>query len=242
MSWPGWLLIAAALYVIVVLVRAAINFIRWAYDEYIVAPREWRRIEAKRRAPAEPAGAAAPACPGRTLRTRIARTKAKLDRRAGPPAAPRSSINVAAGAPTRTGLAEFVKRLLAKKTFDSWVTFALTERDPRKKADYCARALKLNPAYLPAWGMKGAALFDLHRYGEAIECLDRVLQAHPNAMVWHHKGLCCHHLKRYQEAIDCFNKAIATCPESDRELYEMALRDRKLAQEAVSGQGAARIE
>ena len=45
------------------------------------------------------------------------------------------------------------------KGYDYWVACALAEEDPGRKIRYLTKALTLNPDYLPAWGLKGNALF-----------------------------------------------------------------------------------
>ena len=73
-------------------------------------------------------------------------------------------------------LAEFAKGLFARKHYDYWVARALAEQNPRRKVEYLSKALALDPSYLPAWGLKATALFNLERYEEALACFDKVLQ------------------------------------------------------------------
>jgi len=114
--------------------------------------------------------------------------------------------------------------MILKKDFDYWVALALGEEDLARKVDCLSRALKLNPTYFPAWGMKGGALYDLQRYEEAMQCFDRLLDIHATASVWYKKGLCCYHLGRHEEAVRCFGEAMKACSSEDRQLSEDAAR------------------
>lgn len=88
-----------------------------------------------------------------------------------------------------------------------------------------------------AWGLKAITLLGLQRYEEAIPCFDKVLELRPNAAAWCWKGTCCHRLGRYQEAVGCFGKALATCAAKDRQLFDEASRQKKLAEEALRSRG-----
>jgi len=58
------------------------------------------------------------------------------------------------------------------------------------------------------WSNKGAALFKLSRYDEALQCLDKATQLKPdNAEYWNNKGLAFFNLSRYDEALQCLDKA-----------------------------------
>ena len=120
-----------------------------------------------------------------------------------------------------------LKGTVSHKGYDYWMHLALSEQEPEMKIEYLGKALKLNPTYAPAWGLKGNVLLGLGRYGEAKECFDRSAQVHPSALLSYRKGLCCFHLHDYREALDCFNKAIATCPKDDHQLFEDASRMRQ---------------
>jgi len=121
-----------------------------------------------------------------------------------------------------------VKLAVAVKGYDYWVACALAEEDPAMKVEFLSKALKVNPSYLPAWGLKGTALLGLERYGEALECFDKSLETHPSALAWHRKGVCCYHLGRREEARQCFDRALETCPAQDHELAEETARMKKL--------------
>jgi pentatricopeptide repeat protein len=126
---------------------------------------------------------------------------------------------------------------LFRRRYDYWVGAALAaEDDPRKQAKYLTRALAINPDYVPAWGLKAAALLALERYGEAMECFEIVLKIDPNPRAWYEKGLCCCHLGRFQEAVQCFDRALADGSETNGKLRDDALRQRKLAEAQVDRQ------
>jgi tetratricopeptide (TPR) repeat protein len=120
-----------------------------------------------------------------------------------------------------------------RKGYDYWVASALAEEDRQAKVRYLSKALQLNPAYHPAWGMKGNALFELGKYDDAIECFDKSLELHPSALVWYRKGLCCYHKGRREESLQCFGKALKECPAHDRPLVEDVTRMKRLVEEEL---------
>ena len=124
---------------------------------------------------------------------------------------------------------------LASKGYDSWVASALAEEDPITKIEYLSKALRLNPTYLPAWGLKANALFGLKRYEEAIACFEKSLEMHPTALAWYKKGICCHHLGRREETLRCFDMALKACPGEDRQLFEDAARMKKQVEDELRG-------
>ena len=101
------------------------------------------------------------------------------------------------------------------------------------KVRYLSKALRLNPAYHPAWGMKGNALFELGKYDEAMESFDKSLELHPSALVWYRKGLCFYHTRRRQESLRCFDKAMEECPAHDRPLSADLTHMRSLVEEEL---------
>jgi tetratricopeptide (TPR) repeat protein len=235
-GWIGWLVLLAILGLVIFVLRGIVQFASWLVEEFILEPRSARR----RKAPWRPPEA-------KDTHARAAHADAALSRSAG--ASPKSKAKPAhahadkpilhlpvkpAGPvhpPSRFG--RWVKRLhlaLSKKGFDHWVAAALSEDDPQMKLDYLSKALRLNPAYLPAWGMKGATLLAMGRFDEAIQCFDKSLELHPSALIWHKKGDCCYRLGKREEALDCFNKALQTCPEQDHELRDDIARMRKLVE------------
>jgi tetratricopeptide (TPR) repeat protein len=114
----------------------------------------------------------------------------------------------------------------------------MAEEDAEIKIEYLSKALKLNPGYLPVWGLKGTALSALGRYDEAIQCFDKSLQLHPSALIWHKKADCCYHLGKRQEALECFDKALQICPDQDHELRDDIARVRRLVEDELRGKTA----
>jgi len=226
MSWIGWLFLLAGLGLLVVVVRGVVQLVSWVVEEFFVEPRELARLK---RTPPE--------------RRREARPTAVSDKHKaqGDHGGERKeTVRLPIHQPSKTRRPsrlrkwmKSVKLALAVKGYDYWVACALTEEDPVLKVEYLSKALKLNPAYLPAWGLKGNTLFGLGRYGEAMECFDKSLEVHPSAFAWHKKGICCYHLGRHEEARRCFNKAIETCPSEDHSLAEEVARMKKLVDDEL---------
>ena len=57
------------------------------------------------------------------------------------------------------------------------------------------------------WNKKGAKLFAINKFKEAIECYNNALEINTSYIkAWYNKGLALESLKKYQEAIDAFKK------------------------------------
>ncbi len=226
MSWIGWLVLGALLAVVVAVLRGLVQLLSWFVEEFIPEPRDAGHLKAKGRPPkAEPNG--------------VARTHEAKHEHAH---ADRPTVHLPVGTvgrvrrPSRFGrLLKRLKIAVAKKSFDYWVATALSEDDPEMKIKCLSKALKLNPDYLPAWGMKGNALLGLGRYDEAIQCFDKSLELHPSAWMWHRKGDCCYHLGKPEEALQCFHKALETCPDQDRQLHDDVARTIRLVEHELPG-------
>lgn len=210
MSWLGWLIVAGLLfYLPILLVRAATEFWHWLNDNFFDSgPARSRRSVARAREKRAPEPEEHDVRGSRIPVGAVVASKIH-------PLAP---------------LANLARKLAGGKRYDYWVGCALEERDPAKKVKYCAKAVALNPTYVPAWGLQGATLLEMHRYEEAIESFDQVLRLAPSPLVWYRKGLCCHKLGRLEEAVQCFNKALDTCSSSDHALAEDAARQKSLVQ------------
>lgn len=217
MPWMEILLLAAVGYVVVLVVRGIIQFVSW-FMETFVEPRQLARP--KRKPQPQPA--------------RTDHTPVPVSHRADGGAQVRHKASTVLVAESRrTSLRGLLKKLLARKDFTYWVGSALGESDPDKKVKCCSRALRLNPAYEPAWGLKANTLLELKRYEEAVPCFDKVLEMRPSSVAWYRKGLCRYHLGQHEEAIACFDKALAACADKDRQLFDDASRHRELAQKAL---------
>jgi tetratricopeptide (TPR) repeat protein len=226
MSWMSWIVLGALLAVVVAVLRGLVQLVSWLVEEFIPEPRDAGHPKAKER-PAK-------AGPNGALRTPEARHEhAHTDK----PTVhlPVRTVNQVRR-PSRLGrLWKRLKIAAAHKSFDYWVATALSEDDPELKIKCLSKALKLNPGYLPAWGMKGNALLGLGRYDEAIQCFDKSLELHPSALTWHRKGDCCCHLHKPEEALQCFHKAMEACPAQDRQLHDDIARMIRLVEHESRG-------
>jgi hypothetical protein len=218
MPWIEFLLVMAAIYVVALVVRGLIQFVRWFIENY-VEPRRLARPEKKFKPQPDYTDTASfsPSVPNQ--------------KEVGTEVGHKGKVVLATSRPT--GLLEFLKRLFKRTDFTYWVGSALGETDPDKRVTYCSKALRLNPGYEPAWGLKANSLLELKRYEEAVPCFDKVLEMRPHSMAWYKKGLCCYHLRRHEEAIVCFDKALAACANKDRQLSEEISRYKKLTEEML---------
>jgi tetratricopeptide (TPR) repeat protein len=217
MSWVGWLFLLAGLYVLLVVVRGIVQFVSWWVEEYIVEPRAiGHRNEKSPQRPQEQ-------IPTPAVEKRETKPQHADERKESPRVPVRSVSRVRR--PTRLGgWLKSLKLAVLTKGYDYWVGCALSEEDRELKIRYLSKALKSNPAYLPAWGMKGNTLFELGRYDEALECFDQAMEIHPSALMWYKKGLCCYRAGRRQEALQCLDEALEKCPGHDRQLLEDVTR------------------
>jgi tetratricopeptide (TPR) repeat protein len=228
MSWVGWLILAALFFYLPVLAaRGLVEFWHWFLDNFTDSDLPRRRPEdterrQRRRKSREPGA--------RDLRESASHTVRS-------PAKPSMASRFHPLAP----LAHLARKLVAGKRFDYWVACALEESNPAKKVKFCAKAVELNPTYVPGWGLMGTTLLELQRYAEAIDAFDKVIQLAPSALAWYRKGLCCYHLKRLDEAIRCFNKTLDTCANNDRALSDEAGRYKSLAQTELHASGAGNL-
>jgi tetratricopeptide (TPR) repeat protein len=223
MSWPGLLILLAGLYVVVVVLRGIIDFAAWCADEHFSGSRGQR--ERKRKT-------------SKGLRTPKPLRQNTDNEHAG--TAQPITTPAAGVAPARRRLSLFAqlrKRLdllRGSNRYDHWVGCALAEDDPNLKIEYLSKALKLNPAYLPAWGLKAHILFEMGRFQEARECFDKSLAIQASALAWYRKGLCCHRLGCGEEAAHCFRETMRTAHD-DPQLMEDAARMMKLVENKSSG-------
>ena len=75
-------------------------------------------------------------------------------------------------------------------------------------------ALAINPAAADSWALRGAALNELGRHGEALAACDRALQINGNsAEAWNARGVACSVLKQPEEAATAFDRAIGLKPD-----------------------------
>ena len=193
MSWVGWLIIVAALGVLVGVLRSAAQFVSELVDEYITRPREHRRLRegrAERSHRVEPV-----ATEKHEKKSGHAGGQAMKGRESGSVGGQATKTHVPIGSMAPAGKhslpARVLKSLLAvlgRKGYDYWVAAALSEGDPKLKIQYLEKALKLNPEYFPAWGLQGNAMLEAMRYEEALDCFERSLKMHPSACPGTRKG------------------------------------------------------
>jgi tetratricopeptide (TPR) repeat protein len=218
MPWIPLLLVLVVVYVVVLVVRGIIQFVPW-FMETFVEPRQLARLKKNPQPQSDD------------------QARSSVPRRAegGIGIGYREQVAFAAlrASSGLTELLGFLKKPFTRKDFTYWVTSALGETDPDKKVKYCSRALRLDPGYEPAWGLKANTLLELKRYEEAVPCFDKVLAMRPSSLAWYRKGLCCYHLGQHEKAITCFDEALAACADKDRQLFNDASRQRKLAEEAL---------
>jgi|GEM_PF-5978675 len=232
MSWLGWLFLLAGLYVLVVVTHGLVQFCSWLIEEYIVEPRAIPRLREK---PPQAVGVNQPAtvprpaeaakAVGRTI-PESASAPAAMSREERPAAGERHTTARRAQPHRREWVSRWGRRLRSLKTlslrggYDYWVACALAEDDRRLRVHYLSKALRANPGYQPAWGMKGHALFELGQYDEAIACFDKSLELRSSALVWYRRGLCFEKKGEYSESLRCFGRALEECPSGDRALLE----------------------
>jgi type II protein arginine methyltransferase len=78
------------------------------------------------------------------------------------------------------------------------------------------RAVKLDPASVPAWITRGHCLKALRRVEDALTSYKKANRIRPSAEAWLHSGLTHLDVGRHQEAIDCLTQAIGLAPELPR--------------------------
>jgi tetratricopeptide (TPR) repeat protein len=74
-------------------------------------------------------------------------------------------------------------------------------------------ALELNPNFDEALINRGAALFNLGRYEEALADYDRASESRSNHYAWYNRGTILCNLGRYEEAINAYDRALAIKPD-----------------------------
>jgi hypothetical protein len=224
MPWVECLLFIAVAYVAVVVVRGIVQAIAWFMEEFLTVAREPNRATEKP--------------PPRHHDSASATVSASANRESAPPHFERKPLVLTEPIHPVRWSVEFLRSLVCRRRFQYWVEAALGETDPDKRVKYCSKALRLNPAYEPAWGLKANALLELKRYEEAVPCFDKVLEMRPNSMAWYRKGIGCYHLKRYEEAAACFDKTLAACAGKDHQLFDEASHHKKAAEEEWQQQRA----
>ena len=74
------------------------------------------------------------------------------------------------------------------------------------------------------WYNKGVGLVKMGRYGEAVNCFDRIIDLNPNnADAWTNRGRVLIEMGRYEEAIESYDRAIEINPQDGYALYSKGL-------------------
>jgi len=75
------------------------------------------------------------------------------------------------------------------------------------------KAISTNPNDAVAWNNKGATLYNLKKYEEALLACDKAIELDPKyAIAWSNKGNTLYNLKKYEEALLAYDKAIELDP------------------------------
>jgi tetratricopeptide (TPR) repeat protein len=228
--WLGWLFLLAGIYLLIVVLRGGLGILGLFFGDSAARP--------SRGKPGGKGSAGDAHAPGTALVSAAAAAEKKGPKNQKPVRKPRAALSSAdiQRAQYRSGGPGLFHRLFAHKTFDYYVAAALADEDLRRKVEHCAKALKLNPGYVPAWGLKANTLLELGEYTAALECFERILELDPNPIAWYKKGLCFRCLNRWDEAIECFQQAMQTCS-NDRQLFQDASREKQLVEELRNNSG-----
>jgi hypothetical protein len=247
-GWVGWLFLGALIYLAVVVVRGLTQFVFWFFEDSLGSRRtqQQRRKEEPRAEHHGPqtAGVAAwanrpgPVSPGgHAGQSHSGIHRKETHQRARYPNRVALALAIFSPAHWLADLADGLKVLFLRGSYDFWVGRALRETDPRKKLGDLSKALALNPGYEPAWGLKANTLLKMERYAEALECFEKVLELQPSATAWYKKGLCCYHLKRPEAAVECFRQALASCHDGTADWVKDAAKKKDLLEEELRHQG-----
>lgn len=105
-------------------------------------------------------------------------------------------------------------------TAESWVNQATTLwiegkcTDPNKAIEYLTNAIKLQPDYAGAYGVRGSIFEQIGQYQEAINDYNEAIRLKPDyAVAFHSRGLAYDNLGQYQRAIEDYNQAIRLKPD-----------------------------
>jgi tetratricopeptide (TPR) repeat protein len=228
-SWVGWLFLFAGLYLAVVVVRGITQFVSWFFEDSLGSRRKQRwRQEESRPQHHEPQAAGQPHS---GVHRKESHEPVRYPNRVA------LALAIFSPAHWLADLADGLKILFFRGSYDFWVGRALRETDPRKKVADLSKALALNPGYEPAWGLKANTLLKMERYAEALPCFEKVLELQPSATAWYKKGLCCYHLKRREAALEGFRRAMATCQEGTPDWLKDAAKKKDLLEEELRHQG-----
>ncbi|MGA9097973.1 MAG: tetratricopeptide repeat protein [Methanotrichaceae archaeon] len=87
-------------------------------------------------------------------------------------------------------------------------------------SSYANAAIEQHGLISNCWTLKGASLYMLGRYSEAIDSCDKAINIEPtNARAWHTKGIALYRLGKYKEAVLSCNRALEVDP-SDTKAWD----------------------
>jgi len=84
--------------------------------------------------------------------------------------------------------------------------------DPKRAVKYLNNAIKLNPNYVDAYGIRGDIYENLRQYQRAIEDFNQEIRLKPNAEIYYTRGTTYFKLNNYQRAIEDFSETIRLQP------------------------------
>src|SRR5450830_2153223 len=110
-----------------------------------------------------------------------------------------------------------IQRCLEKSPGERYQAFTEVRSDLelllRRQAGEVFILLQLKELEVWEWNNKGASLYTLGRYEEAIPCLDKALELDPRySNAWTNKGSSLDNLGHHEEAILCYDKALELDP------------------------------
>jgi tetratricopeptide (TPR) repeat protein len=232
MTWIGWILVTVALALVVIVLQGAFQVVASLVDRYTGERRSRSQAhEAMAHRPSDAKSTALASMHAPELAPPAERTTVRAIHNGHAAEIKKPSFFA--------WLLKMFKIASAGKRYDHWVSLAIAERDLATKVKYLAKALELDPTYIPGWGLKASALCELNRFEEAIACFDKLIELQPSAFVWYHKADCCHRLERHDDALRSVNKALAVCSKQDAQLYEQILHLRQVLHDESHGKGAA---
>ncbi len=101
--------------------------------------------------------------------------------------------------------------------------------DPKGAAIFCARAVELNPSNAAAYSIRGAILYSLKNFNEAISDMNKAIELNPSDYKnFYNRGLAYVKLKNYRAAAENFDEALRLNPADEDSRYNRDLCYRAL--------------
>jgi tetratricopeptide (TPR) repeat protein len=89
---------------------------------------------------------------------------------------------------------------------------AINYTDQKKAIEYLNNAIKLQPNYVSAYGLRGDIYENLGQHQSAIEDYNKAISLKPFAAIYYQRGIVYSRLDQHQRAIEDFNEAIRLKP------------------------------